>query len=84
MNALRRTRDLLLEKRTDIERVALRLLEKEILSREDMVELVGKRPFSEKNTYEEMVSGTGGLDENVELPKGLENWNKETEKKKEE
>lgn len=41
-------------------KVAQRLLEKEILSREDMVELLGKRPFAEKHTYEEMVSGTGG------------------------
>ncbi|RCN44563.1 peptidase family M41 [Ancylostoma caninum] len=59
--ALSRTRELLLSKREDIEKVAQRLLEKEILSREDMVELLGKRPFAEKHTYEEMVSGTGEL-----------------------
>ncbi|PIO53280.1 peptidase family M41, partial [Teladorsagia circumcincta] len=58
-SALTRTRELLLAKREDIEKVAQRLLEKEILSREDMVELLGKRPFAEKQTYEEMVSGTG-------------------------
>ena len=39
--------------------VARRLLEKEVLSREDMVELLGKRPFGEKHTYEEMVEGEG-------------------------
>lgn len=37
--------------------VAQRLLEKEVLSREDMKELLGARPFVEKNTYEEMVAG---------------------------
>lgn len=59
--ALERTRNLLVEKRDQIEKVAMRLLEKEVLSREDMVDIVGKRPFAEKHSYEEMVSGTGGL-----------------------
>lgn len=38
--------------------VALRLLEKEVLNRDDMVELLGQRPFKEKSTYEEFVEGT--------------------------
>ena len=39
--------------------VALRLLEKEKLDKEDMVEMLGPRPFAEKSTYEEFVAGTG-------------------------
>ncbi len=37
--------------------VAQRLLEKEVLNREDMIELLGVRPFKEKHTYEDFVSG---------------------------
>ncbi|KAF7491995.1 AFG3-like protein 2 [Sarcoptes scabiei] len=45
--AYQRTIDLLTKHKDDVEKVAKRLLEKEILDREDMIELLGKRPFKE-------------------------------------
>ncbi|XP_057712578.1 AFG3-like protein 2 [Corythoichthys intestinalis] len=82
-DAYLRTQQLLNDKKAQVEKVALRLLEKEVLDKNDMVELLGKRPFSEKSTYEEIVAGTGGEDEDTSLPAGLKDWNRERKEKEE-
>ncbi|GLB36031.1 putative peptidase family M41 [Lyophyllum shimeji] len=45
-DAYERTRNLLTEHREDVIKVASLLLEKEVITRENMIELLGKRPFA--------------------------------------
>jgi len=52
-----RTKQLLTEKGEGLEKLAQKLLEKEILFQSDLEEILGKRPFNHRTTYDEFVNG---------------------------
>lgn len=52
-----RTMKLLIERKAEVDKVAQRLLEKEVLGREDMISLLGVRPFPEQSNYLEYLAG---------------------------
>src|SRR5476651_2666908 len=52
-----RTRQLLIDKREGLIKLADKLLEKEILFQSDLEEILGKRPFENRTTYDEFVNG---------------------------
>ena len=52
-----RTKELLLEKQEGLIKIAEKLLEKEILFQADLEEILGKRPFTNRTTYDEFVNG---------------------------
>jgi AFG3 family protein len=51
------TKQLLIDKRDGLEKLANKLLEKEILFQADLEEILGKRPFEHRTTYDEFVNG---------------------------
>lgn len=55
-DAYDRTKELLMRKKTDVKCVATLLLEREAIGAEDMVRLLGKRPFGdERNSFDEIL-----------------------------
>ena len=73
--AMERTLHLLREKKDEVERLAELLLEQEVLEREDMVRVLGERPWAEKTSYDDFVVGAGGAEHDTpELPAGLQGW----------
>ena len=70
---------LLKDKKHLVEALAERLLVQEVLEREDMLEVLGSRPWAEKTSYDDFVAGTGSAEEDNTLPEGLKDWNKQAE-----
>lgn len=64
--AYNRTKQLLLDKREGLEKLAEKLLEKEILFQSDLEEILGKRPFDNRTTYDEFVNGSASEQEKVQ------------------
>jgi len=58
--AYKQCKDLLTEKKKEIGIVAEELLSKEVIGREDMVRLLGKRPFEDNKDFAKYFGGTGG------------------------
>jgi AFG3 family protein len=61
--AYERTLQILVEHKDHVDSVAKLLLEKEVIGREDMVRLLGPRPWPEQNAYVEYLDGTVRKDE---------------------
>jgi AFG3 family protein len=71
-----RTKTLLNEKREGLEKLAAKLLEKEVLFQSDLEELLGKRPFDERTTYDKFVNGEAALNpetDNNAIPEAVTN-----------
>ncbi len=56
-NVYDQTKKLLNDKREGLDKLATKLLEKEILFQSDLEEILGKRPFETRTTYDEFVNG---------------------------
>ena len=65
--AYKRTKKLLMSKRNELEKVAQKLLEKEIIFQADLEELIGKRPFDKMTAYQTFTNNTeNGSEKNDE------------------
>ncbi|MXV49823.1 ATP-dependent zinc metalloprotease FtsH [Pedobacter sp. HMF7647] len=67
-----RTKVLLNSKRDGLEKLAAKLLEKEVLFQSDLEEILGKRPFDKQTTYEKFVNGEAVMNpdhDNNAIPK---------------
>lgn len=51
--AYQRTRALLTEKKAEVEKIALALLDREVLHQQDVEDLIGKRPYGDKKIFAE-------------------------------
>jgi cell division protease FtsH len=61
------TKELLTQHREGLEKIAQALLQKEIIFQSDLEELLGKRPFDTRTTYDQFVNGTTNDEEKIEV-----------------
>jgi cell division protease FtsH len=70
--AYKRTLELLTEKKAEVEKIALALLDREVLHKQDVEDLIGKRPYEEKKIFAdepiEVVTEVKPIQENTETP----------------
>ena len=71
-NAYDRTKKLLIEKRDQLEKIAKKLLEKEILFQNDMENLIGKRPFKSSHLDLNVSNNQEDNDSNNQVAKNEE------------
>ncbi|HNA18418.1 MAG TPA: ATP-dependent zinc metalloprotease FtsH [Chitinophagaceae bacterium] len=72
-SAYDRTKQLLTEKKAEVEKLANALLEKEVLFQSDVEALIGKRPFEEKKVLTDENVHTTAPSENGEAKTAIEN-----------
>src|SRR5690606_18012888 len=70
-NIYDKTKQLLLEQRAGLVALAEKLLEKEILFQSDLEEILGKRPFDNRTTYDECVNGESDEGDQSKAAEGL-------------
>jgi len=66
--AYKQCKDLLMEKKAQIGLVAEELLSKEVLNRDDLVRILGKRPFEDNKDFAKYFDGTGGFGKSAPPP----------------
>lgn len=74
MEAHARTTKLLTEHRNDVEKVAKLLLEREVITREDMTNMLGKRPFKQADEADEYLDKKGRLSKEQPVPSPSEDF----------
>ena len=68
-----RTKELLTQKKDDVELLAKELLKKEVLFKSDVETLIGKRPYEEKKVLEIKPDDSVALEPETSLPEELKN-----------
>lgn len=68
-DAYNRTKELLQEKMNGLEKVAQALLEREIIYKSDLEEMLGERPFEENQVYDEYFEKNQQLQQQIEEQK---------------